>query len=73
MSLVPVHSYTINDCYIVLYLPLKFVPYIQDHFIYIYEVEVKHSHNNSTKNERLITNELQLIQKIKTIKITKWT
>ena len=35
--------------------------------MYIYEVEVKHSHNKSTKNERLNTNELPLIQKVKNI------
>ena len=35
------------------------------------EVEAKHSHIKSTKNERLNIIELQLIQKIKTIKITK--
>ena len=34
---------------------------------YIYEIEVKHSRNKSTKYERPNTNELQLNQKIKTI------
>ena len=33
-SLAPIHSYTINDCYNVLYLPLKFVPWIWDHPVF---------------------------------------
>ena len=32
-SLAPIHSCTINDCYNVLYLPLKFEPWIRGHFV----------------------------------------
>jgi hypothetical protein len=35
-SLASIHSYTINDCYNVLHLPLKFVPWIRDHPVYNY-------------------------------------
>ena len=30
-SLAPIHSYILNDCYNVLYLPLKFVPWIPNY------------------------------------------
>lgn len=30
-----IHSYTINNCYIVLYQPLKFIPWVMDYALYI--------------------------------------